>query len=1057
MKRLTAFFAGHGVAANILMAALLAGGLLTLPDVKQEVFPEIDSGIITVTVEYRGATPVEVEEGVCIRIEEAVQGIEGVKRVTSRAVQNVGVVSIEVLTGEDVRVVLDDVKTAVDAIDTFPDETEQPVVSEFETLRQVINVAVHGQAGERVLRQLAERVRDELSARPEITQVSLSNVRPYEISIEVSEDDLRRHGLSIDQVSTAVKRASLDLPGGSVKTLGGEILLRAKGQAYVRRDFEDLVVWTRADGSRLLLSDVAEVIDAFEDTGLSSRFDGEPTAMVQVYRVGDQSALDIADAVVEWCEGAQDAMPPGITLTPWQNDASILRSRVDLLVRNGRTGLLLVFVCLAMFLRLKLAFWVTMGIPIAFLGAVWMMPLLDVSISLISLFGFIVALGIVVDDAIVAGESIYTTYEDGASGLDAAVRGVGKVAVPVVFAVLTTVAAFTPLLGVESRLGSFMGVIPKIVIPVLLLSLVESLLILPHHLSHLRHDVVRKAARFSPLRLWEHVQGVVTGGLRWFVQKVYAPVLDRALAWRYASAALGIATLAVTLSLFVSGRVQFFFFPPVEADNVVALLTLPSGTTEETTREQIERIVAAADEVEQQLRDEGLGGAFRHVLASVGNQPFRADQSRGNGQLAPAADRHLGEVNIELVPAEERGIGSQAIASRWRVATGSIPDAVELMFTTNLFSTGEDINIELVSEDIDGLRSVATGLKQSLTAYPGVNDITDTFREGKREVRLDITHEAEASGLRLADLARQVRQGFFGDEVQRIQRGRDDVRVMVRYPDAERRSLGDLEAMRVRLPDGAEVPFETVATATLDRSEAVIQRADRRRSLNVTASVDPELGNPDEIIAELEATVLPRLFADNPGVSYRLEGQKRQQEETNQGLFRGFLIALVLIYGLLAIPFRSYLQPLVVMLAIPFGIVGAIWGHMLNGMDLTILSLFGMVALTGVLVNDSLVMVDWVNTERARGTPLDEALRHAGRVRFRPILLTSLTTFLGLFPLLLEKSLQAQFLIPMAVSLAYGVMFATFITLLLVPVGYRILEDVRGLAGLTSRPDPGPR
>lgn len=1057
MKGLPAWFADRPVAANMLMFIVLAGGLLTVPSMKQEVFPEVESGLIAVTVEARGATAAEVEEGICIKVEEAVQGLEGIERVSSRAVANLGSISIEVRDGNDISAVLDDVKAAVDAIDSFPDQAEEPLVAEFELGKQVINVAICGPDDPLQLRRQGELVRDQLLALPGITRVALTNARPYEISIEVSEQSLLRYALSFDELAAAVRSRSLDLGGGIVKTSAGEISLRARNQAYTGEDFSQLLLRTRPDGTRLLLGDVARVSDAFEDTGQSATFNGLPAVSARVYRVGDQRALEIADAVKRWVSENSASLPPGVTLTTWQNDAAILQSRLDLLVRNGRAGLLLVFLILALFLRLSLAGWVALGIPISFLGALWVLPVLGVSINLISLFGFIVALGIVVDDAIVVGENVHRHAEMGKSGIDAVTAGVSEVSVPVVFAILTTIAAFTPLLGIPGIMGRFMGQLPRVVIPVLCFSMLESLLILPAHLRHTRQALAR--ARFHPLALWERVQSVFIAGLQRFTDRVYRPVLELCLRWRALTLSVGLACLLITFSLVGARHVRFVFFPEVEADNVLAWVTMPQGTPAEVTAGVVHNIEASARELIAELEAERGEALSRAVIASVADQPIRNDQSRGFGTTTSFSGSHLGEVNLELLPAEQRQLGSRELLTLWRERVGAIPDAVELVFSSSLMSTGKPVDVQLSGPDIDVLRAMAAALESELLRYPGVYDVANSFRAGRPEMRLSLTPEGEAVGLTLADLARQVRQGFYGEEAQRVQRGRDEVRVMVRYPEAGRRSLSDLSAMRVRLPDGRQFPFDVVARAEHAEGDAVIERADRSRSLHVTAEVDNARVEANAVLADLEASVLPALLADHPGTRYSLEGQQREQADTMAGLARGFLLALVLIYALLAIPFRSYSQPLIVMLAIPFGIVGAIWGHMILGMDLTVMSMFGIVALTGVLVNDSLVMVDFVNRERAAGASMGAAVRTAGPARIRAILLTSLTTAAGLTPLLLERSLQARFLIPMAVSLAFGVMFATFITLILVPVSCVLLEDATQALGrwqrwLRDEPDP---
>jgi multidrug efflux pump subunit AcrB len=673
------------------------------------------------------------------------------------------------------------------------------------------------------------------------------------------------------------------------------------------------------------------------------------------------------------------------------------------------------------------------------------MPTLDVSINLISLFAFIVVLGIVVDDAIVVGEHIYSQVERGKSGLKAAIDGAVGMAVPVTFAILTSVAAFAPLLTVPGAMGKIFRVIPLIVIPTLLFSLVECLFILPAHLSHLKHQKeTRKPKGIS--RLWIGFRNLFDNGLKLFIEKIYGPSLNLALKWRYATVALSLATLLITVGLVVGGRVKFEFMADVEADYVVARLTMPLGTPVEVTSRAVEHLEATLEEVRREFEiqaDPDEPPVFRHVLSSIGDQPSLSQRRGPMGAAGASSGAHLAEVNVELAPAEERTASSTAIAERWRELAGEIPDAVQLDFSSSLFTAGDPINVQLTGSDVTVLRRVADQLKDVLRTYPGVYDIADSFRSGKKEVKLKIKPEAEMLNLSQMNLARQVRQAFYGEEAQRIQRGRDDIRIMVRYPKEERISLGDLENMRIRAPGGIEVPFETVAEAELGRGYSTIDRVDRRRAVNVTAKVDSSKANANELIARLTSTELPEILKVYPGVFYTLEGEQREQQDSIRALGKGFILAMMLIFTLMAIPLKSYIQPLIIMSAIPFGLVGAIWGHLIQGLDLTILSGFGIVALSGVVVNDSLILVDYVNRNRRPGTSIRQVVRESGIARFRPILLTSLTTFGGLTPLLLEKSLQAQFLIPMAISLAYGVIFATFITLVLVPAEYLILEDFK--------------
>ena len=1050
-RGIVAWFASNPVAANLLMVLILAAGLVSLPGIRQEVFPEFSANVVTASVVYPGAAPEEVEESICVRIEEEVYAIEGVKRILSTAAEGAGAVSIEVASGYDVRRVLDDVKAAVDGIDTFPEEAERPVVSEVTLRKQVLYVAIAGDAPERVLHRLGEEVRDDLAALEDVGQAELYGVRPYEVSIEVGEADLQRNGLSFQQVADAVRRSALDVPGGGIKTQSGEVLLRARGRAYRGEEFERLAVLTRADGTRVELGQVARVVDGYADSSRIVRFDGKPAVLVAVFRTGEQSALGVGSAVKRYVAEAGQRLPEGVELTIWRDDSRFLRERLDTLLSNARSGLILVFLVLALFLRLRLAFWVTLGIPISFLGTLAVMPLLGASINMLSLFAFILVLGIVVDDAIVVGESVYNKQSEGLTGLRGSIQGAREVAVPVTFAVLTTVVAFLPMLGLEGLTGRIWRIIPAVVIPALLFSLIESKLILPAHLAH--GGAEPSGPRRAWLGLWDRVQRRFADGLVWVARSVYRPSLELLLRWRWTTAAGALAIFLLTVGLVVGGHVKLTFFPPVEGDNVVALLTMPRGTPVDVTARAVARIEAAALELSAELdgaSPQGEPEVVRHMLTSVGEQPYLTEQSRNGGRTGERFEgEHLGEVNLQLSSSEVRDVTAAEIARRWRERVGGVPDAVELVFTSSLFSAGKPIDLQLSGRDIDTLTAAARALQARLADYPGVYDIADSFRAGKAELTLRIRPGAESLGLTLSDLGRQVRAAFWGEEAQRIQRGRDEVKVMVRFPADERRSLADLEAMRIRTPGGAEVPFREVAEVVPGRGFASIARTDRERTVHVTAEVDSAVANANEILDDVTANVLPDLLAEHRGVSWAFAGERKEQSETLSSLARGFALAILGIYALMAIPFKSYLQPLVVMTAVPFGLVGAVLGHVLVGIEVSILSMIGAVALAGVVVNDSLVMVDFINREREAGHSLAGAVRAAGVQRFRPILLTSLTTFAGLLPMLLERSVQAAFLIPMAVSLAFGVLFSTAISLVIVPCGTVMLEDVRAL--LTRR------
>ncbi|MCH7548843.1 MAG: efflux RND transporter permease subunit, partial [Candidatus Krumholzibacteriota bacterium] len=836
------WFAENHVVANLLMLMIIAAGIITIPSITKEVFPEFDMDMAYVTVRYLGAAPEEVEEGVCVKIEEAIQGLDGIKTITSTAAEGAGTVIVEFETGIDANKLISDIKTRVDAIATFPAETEKPVIAEITNRRQVIDIAISGRADESSLKAIGERVRDELLAIDGISQVALVSARPYEISIEISEVTLRRHNITFDMVADAVRKSSLDLPGGSIRTAGGEILLRTKGQAYRGREFEELVLITRPDGTRLLLGDVATVVDGFAQTDQSARFSGDPAVNIRVFRTGNQDPLKIVEKVKEYVVGAQRRVPEGITLTPWQDYSRLLRGRMDLMARSARTGYVLVFIILALFLRFRLAWWVSLGIPISFLGAFWLMPATGSTINMPSLFAFIVVLGIVVDDAIVIGENIHKHQELGEKGVHAASRGAIEVAIPVIFGVLTTIAAFTPLLHVAGMMGKFMRVIPIIVITTLVFSLIESLLILPSHLARSqggRGDASRVAG------VWRRFQEGFSQKMDMFVENVYRPALRVGLKYRYATVAFALVLLMLTAAMIGAGWMKFVFFPNVESDYMTADLTMPSGHSVENTAEAIRSLEASALQLRAELALESPDGEgpIRHIFTSIGEQPRKSDQATPGADFFAFSGSHLGEVLIELTPSEKRSVSSVDALRRWRELTGEIPDAIELTFSSTIFSAGEPINVQLSGANIEHLDAAAARVKETLEDYAGVYDIADSFRRGKQEVKLSIKPAAEAYGITLVDLARQVRQAFYGEEAQRIQRGRDDVRIMVRYPEDERRSIGDLENMRIRTRDGGEVPFSLVADAEMGRGFSSIRRVDRQRAINVTADVDETKGN----------------------------------------------------------------------------------------------------------------------------------------------------------------------------------------------------------------------
>lgn len=1028
MHDLIAWFTRNHVAANLLMVLIVGLGLYSAKfRLPLEVFPEFELDMVNVSIALPGSSPEESEESLAIRIEEAISDIEGIDQISSVSQEGAARVSAEINSRYDTRDVMSDIKSRIDAINTFPSDAERPVVSLTQRKRETITVAVSGDLAHSELRLVAESIRDELLQLPELTQVELDSVAPYEISIEVSEQKLREYGLELSKVAQTISQASLDLSAGSVKTQGGEILLRTKGQAYVGDEFANLLIISRADGTRIRLSDIATVVDGFEETPIENRFNNQPAVMIEVYRVGDQSAIAISDAVKQYISDKQSYLPQGISLNYWRDSAKIVKARLNTLKNSAIQGCLLVALLLAIFLRPAIAVWVCIGIPISFMGGLLLMPTMDVTINIISLFAFIMVLGILVDDAIVTGENIYTHLKAGEEPLHAAIKGTQEVAVPVTFGVLTTIAAFMPLMMIEGVRGKIFAQIPLIVIPVLLFSLVESKLILPAHLKHIK-PASNNPGRFS---YW---QNRFANGFEAAILKFYKPLLKAALSRRLLSAAIAISIFVVVLSLATAGWVRFIFFPRVPSETARATLVMPAGTAFNTTDDYINRMLGAALELQEKYRDQETGDSvILNILATSGS-------SGGSG----SGQSNKGRVVFEIEPPESRTnpISSGDLVREWRQLIGSLPGAESLTFRAEIGRGGSPLDVQFSSNDFAAMAQVADLTKQKLQEYPAIFDVEDSLADGKLELQLNIKPQAQALGLSLNDLAQQVRSAFFGYQVQRIQRGREDVKVYVRYPASERRSQYNLNNMLIRTPDGAELPFSEVASVTPSQSPATITRIDRLRTQNIRADVNKEQANIEVIKTELQQWLSQTLVA-YPQVNASLEGEAKEQRESFSSLGFGLLFVLFVIYGLLAIPFGSYWQPLVVMSIIPYGAVGAVLGHMIMGMPLTIMSMMGMLALTGVVVNDSLVLVDYINRQRKKGVDLMSAVANAGVARFRAVILTSLTTFAGLMPLIFEKSTQAQFLIPMAVSLGFGIIFATMITLLIVPVNYLLLEDAQ--------------
>lgn len=1046
-----AWFTRNGVAANLIMLILVVGGVASYFVVKRELFPTFSLDLVTIRVPYLGASPEEVEEAVIVRIEEAIQGVDGIKEMNSVAQEGFGSVNVTVDKGYEIGKIKDEIKTRVDAITTFPANTERPIVDEPLIPKEVIRISVYGDASEKEIKKIADRVRDDLVKLDGISQADVQGVRDYEISIEVSESVLRNYDLSFDQVVQAVRGSSIDLPGGLIKADGGEISLRTKEQDYVGSDFRSIVLLANPDGGKLTLGDVATVRDGFADQDMVTLFNGKPAAIVLVKEVGDENPLDISELVYEYVEEAMETwVPEGIALEAWSDSSYYLQGRIDMLVENGLIGFALVLIALAIFLRPTLAFFVAIGIPVSFLATIAIAPVLGITINLLSLFAFILVLGIVVDDAIVIGESVFTEFQKNGPGVESAVKGAHRVSMPVTFAVITTAVAFLPVFFLPGMIGKFMYTIPVVVIPTLVFSLIQSKLVLPYHLSLCHVGDKEHRSKLNPL---SRLQRKFSDGMERFIENVYMPILDKALKFRWLTLSLFVSALLLSFSLVAFGAIRFVFFPSVPSDYIFLELKMAEGTPIQETSKAINRIDKAIDEIAEEQMASGQINPVKNKAVFLGYSVVAG----GPGPASFSSGGNIGSVILELSKAEVRDSNADEIARLWREKVGEIPGARKLNFMSSASGpAGLPVDIRLTGRNFDDLKAASLEIQNELKQFAGLLDIRDTYSEGKRELKVTLKEDARSLGLTAANLGQQIRYAFYGAEAQRVQRDREDVRVMVRYPEEDRDSLGNLESMRIVAPNGARIPISEVADVEFGIGYPSISRLDRNRTINVQADADKAVLNSDSLNTALYGgypgdpdSILGGALEKYPGVTPIKGGEAKDMDESIPAIITGGVLVLVLIYALLAIPFKSYLQPLIVISVIPFGIGGAIYGHLINfqnfgtPQDLSLLSLLGIIAMSGVVVNDSLVLVERINRLRNEGMSLFDAVHAGGSQRFRAIILTSVTTFVGLAPILMEKSLQAQFLIPMATSLAFGVLFATFITLLLVPCSYLILEDYK--------------
>ena len=1018
---LIGWFAKNHVAANLMMIGIIGLGVYALNgQIKKESFPEFIRNQIQIQVPYLGATPEEVEQGVLLRVEEAVEAIEGVREVRSFGGEGGGTVYIGLETGVDVAEKMDQVKLAVDGISTFPAETERPIISEDRFRNPVINVQLAGDLDEATMKELADRLREEIVALPTVSFAQVFGSRPFEISIEVSENTLRQYGLTLERVAQVIRQWSVDLPGGSIRSEAGDIRLRATGQAYTGQEYEQIVLLTRPDGTRIRLGDVAEIRDQFAEVQSYSFFNGKRSFGINVLASEDENPIDVSAAVKEFVDERNLTLPPEAQMTAWADNSFYLKGRIDMMLKNMALGAILVFIILGVFLHLKVAAWVIIGLPVAFLGAFMMMPLpfVDVTINVMSLFAFILVLGVVVDDAIIIAESAYTETEEHGYTLGNIVRGAQRVAVPATFGVLTTIMAFTPMLLQAGATSSVARAIAWIVILCLAFSLVESKLILPSHLAIMRSSHGTRRG----------ISDWVDVNLKRFIEKVYKPFLARAIEFRWTTLAAFIAVAIVMIGLVSGGFIRISFFPEFGGDFIMAQVEIQEGAPDELIVDIVGEMTNALHEVDDELKAEY--GFEDDIVKNV---------------FAYVQNGRSGRFQVELSKVETRAVevDLKEIETRWRGKIGQIAGTTELRISTgNRMGGGPPVAFRLSGRSIAQVEAAAEDLAQHLKTYDGLFEVESSASDGPEEIRLAVRPEAEAMGVTLSDLARQVRQAFYGAEAQRIQRGDSDVRVMVRYPRSERKSIGNLENMWIRLPDGREMPFHSVATYELERGYNAINRIDGQRTVTVSANADLNVVEPGRVAGTVMSTYLPGLLARYPDVGFDVGTSLQEQQESVWEMIWGFMGALVGIYVLMAIPLKSYLQPLAIMTVIPFGLIGAVIGHWIIGIPVNAISLLGFFALAGVVVNDSLILVHFVNRRVAEGISPMQAAVESGAARFRPILLTSLTTFFGLVPIVLERSMQAQIVIPMAVSLAFGIVFATAITLILIPCLYSIQANI---------------
>jgi len=1017
------WFANNHVAANLMMIIIILSGLYSVATITKKSMPDFDLPIIQISMAYPGATPADVEKGIIILIEEAVEDVDGITTVRSVAREGSGSVTLEVAESYDINEVLNDVKTRVDGIINFPIDAEPASVSRTLIRNDALRIEIYGDINPVSQKELAQQIRDELLELDNVTSVRLAGDRPYEIGIEVSENTLLKYGLSLDQIAQRIRMSSLDLPAGSIDTEGGEILVRTQAMAYNYQDFDKIVLMTTTDGTILTLGDIATIVDGFEDTETYARFDGHPSISLTVQTTSNQNMLQVTESVRNFVAERSQALPEGIQMNVWADTSYYLQDRLDLMTTNLLMGALLVLIILSLFLELKLAFWVIVGIPISFLGAFALMPAVGLDLNMLSLFGFIMVLGIVVDDAIIIGESAHHSMSKYGHSVDSIVHGANRVALPATFGVLTTIVAFMPLLMISGFAAAFTESIGWVVILCLVFSLVESKLILPSHLVHFGRPNAN--SWFSRIPVW------CNDKLSTYVHNTYVPWLRRCIKYRWITLSSFVGVLIVSAGLMAGGIVRVVFLPEIPSDFIQASVTMVEGSPELQTRAIMNKLEQAAL---------SLNGKFEFEDTETGE----TSTDIVDHFIIVGSGVSSGTAAIEMDKDVANQIDSDLITQYLLDYIGEMPGLKSLTFSAGQVFGGNPISYQLVSSNPAELTAAATELEAKLRTYNGLINIKNEAVNSKDELRLQLLPRAEVMGFTLNDLSTQVRNAFYGSQAQRLQRGDDEVRVMVRYPEGERVSIGDLEDMYIRTNNGEAVPFSSIADFDMQPGYAQINRVEGERSVAVNADIIESMVEPNVVNTDIKNNFFPELKSRYPSVDYREDGGTAEQASIIQDMARGMLFAIFGIYALLAIPLRSYTQPLMIMGVIPFGIVGAIVGHLVVGIPVNFMSFLGIIALSGVVVNDSIILVNFVNKAKRKGIPIIDAVVNGGIRRFRAILLTSLTTFFGLLPILLETSMQAQFLIPMATSLAFGIVFATVITLLLIPCLYVILEDMHG-------------